>query len=100
MFTCLVLVNMGMILVNRSFSASLVRAFRRPNRSLWILLGGVSAVLAAALFWLPAQALFHFGQLHWDDLSVGLGAGFLSLLVLEAIKSRWFRGDTGLATKA
>jgi P-type Ca2+ transporter type 2C len=90
-FTCLVLVNMGLILVNRSFSASLLRAFRRPNRSLWVLFSGVSAVLATALLWPPAQALFHFGQLHWDDLAFGLGVGLLSLLMLEALKSRWFR---------
>jgi P-type Ca2+ transporter type 2C len=85
---------MGLILVNRSFSASLWRAFRRPNRSLWVLFSGVSAVLATALLWPPAQALFHFGQLHGDDLAFGLGVGLLSLLMLEALKSQWFRSNT------
>ncbi len=92
-FTCLVLVNMGLILVNRSFSASLVGAFRRPNRSLWILLGSVSGVLTTALYWQPAQTLFHFGQLHQHDLAVGLGVGMVSLVLLESIKSRWFRAS-------
>jgi Ca2+-transporting ATPase len=91
-FTCLVLVNMGLILVNRSFSASLLAAFRRPNRSLWILLGGVGAVLACAQFWPPARDLFHFGPLHWHDLAIGAGAGVVSLVLLETVKSRWFRG--------
>ena len=89
-FASLVLANMGLILVNRSFTASLVRAFLRPNRSLWILLGSVTAVLAIAIFWPPAQSLFHFGRLHWDDLAVCATAGFSSLLILEALKSRWF----------
>jgi len=93
-FTSLVLINMGLILVNRSFKSSLVRAFLRPNRSLWVLLGGVSALLATAVFWLPAQELFHFGQLHWDDLAVSAVAGFFSLLLLEVIKSLWFRGGS------
>ncbi len=93
-FTCLVLVNMGLILVNRSFSASLLRAFGRPNRSLWILLSGVSTVLATALFWHPAQVLFHFGPLHWHDLALGLGVGVVSLVLLEAIKSQWFRAGS------
>ena len=93
-FTSLVLINMGLILVNRSFKSSLVRAFLRPNRSLWILLGSVSAFLAIAVFWRPAQALFQFGQLHWDDLAVCMVAGFFSLLLLEAIKSLWFRGGS------
>ena len=94
-FTSLVLINMGLILVNRSFKSSLVRAFLRPNRSLWILLGSVSIFLAIAVFWRPAQLLFHFGQLHWDDLAVCMVAGFFSLLLLEGIKSLWFRGGSG-----
>ena len=93
-FTSLVLINMGLILINRSFKSSLIRAFLRPNRSLWILLGCVTAFLAIAVFWPPAQTLFHFGQLHWDDLVVCLVAGFFSLLLLETIKSLWFRGGS------
>jgi P-type Ca2+ transporter type 2C len=90
-FTSLVLINMGLILVNRSFSASLVRAFLRPNKTLWILLSGVLIVLATSLFWPPASTLFRFGTLHWDDLAVCVVIGFFSLLVLEALKSKWFR---------
>ena len=93
-FTSLVLINMGLILVNRSFKSSLVRAFLRPNRSLWILLGSVSAFLVIAVFWPPAQSLFHFGRLHGDDLIVCGVAGFFSLLLLEAIKSLWFRNGS------
>jgi len=92
-FTSLVFMNMGLILVNRSFKASLISAILRPNLSLWILLSGVTALLATAVFWPPAQKLFHFGQLHWDDLGVCAIAGFFSLLLLEAIKSLWFRVD-------
>jgi P-type Ca2+ transporter type 2C len=90
-FTSLVLMNMGLILINRSFKASLIRAFLSPNRSLWILCGSVITLLATAVLWPPAQSLFHFGRLHWDDLSVCAGAGFFSLLLLETIKSIWFR---------
>jgi Ca2+-transporting ATPase len=90
-FTSLVLINMGLILVNRSFKASLVRALLQPNRSLWILLGGVSALLGIAILWPPARSLFHFGQLHWDDLAICAAVGVSSLIVLEGIKSVWFR---------
>jgi P-type Ca2+ transporter type 2C len=89
-FTSLVLINMGLILVNRSFESSLVRAIVQPNRALWILLGGVSGLLAIGVFWPPAQSLFHFGQLHWDDLSVCAAVGAVSLVVLEGLKSKWF----------
>jgi Ca2+-transporting ATPase len=91
MFASLVLTNLGLILVNRSFTASLVRAFLRPNRSLWLLVTAVTAVLAVAVYWPPAQTLFHFGRLHGDDLAVCAALGTICVLVLEALKSRWFR---------
>jgi Ca2+-transporting ATPase len=94
-FTSLVLINMGLILVNRSFKASLVRAVLQPNRSLWILLGSVSVLLAIAILWPPARSLFHFGRLHWDDLSICAAVGVSSLIVLEALKSVWFRVPAG-----
>jgi P-type Ca2+ transporter type 2C len=89
-FTCLVLINMGLILVNRSFKSSLIRAFLQPNRPLVIMFAGVTALLALVLFWPPAQSLFHFGQLHWDDLAICLTVGIFSLVMLELLKSRWF----------
>ena len=93
-FTSLVLINMGLILVNRSYKASLVRALLQPNRSLWILLGTVSMLLTIAILWAPARTLFHFGQLHWDDLAICMAVGVSSLVVLEMIKSVWFRTPT------
>ncbi len=90
-FTSLVLINMGLILVNRSFESSLARALLQPNRALWILLGGVLSLLGVAVYWLPAQSLFHFGKLHWNDLAVCLVVGAVSLFGLEILKSRLFK---------
>jgi len=90
-FTSLVLINMGLILVNRSYESSVFRAIRQPNRALWILAGAVSALLATTLFWQPARTLFHFGQLNWNQLAVCGAVGIAALLLLEALKSRWFR---------
>jgi len=90
-FTALVLINMGLILVNRSFESSLVRAIMQPNRALWMLLGGVSLLLGVAVSWQPARSLFHFGKLHWSDLAVCLAVGAISLVGLEALKSKIFR---------
>ena len=90
-FTSLVLVNTGLILVNRSLESSVLGAIVRPNQSLWVLLGSVSGLLALGIVCQPARSLFHFGPLHRDDLGICAIAGSLSLLVLEALKSRWFR---------
>ena len=87
-FTALVIMNMGLILVNRSFSASLYSALLRPNRSLWILFSAVSVVLAVAVFWQPARTLFHFGQFHWHLFAISFSASVGTLIILEAIKSQ------------
>ncbi|MGZ5901004.1 MAG: cation-translocating P-type ATPase [Reyranella sp.] len=91
-FVSLVLVNASLILVNRSFSASLLVALTRSNASLWVLLSGVVALLAVALTWPPAMDLFRFGPLHLDDLGLTLLSGVAVLVVLELIKPHWRRG--------
>lgn len=93
MFTSLILANIGLILVNRSFGASIVGALLRPNPVLRVLLAGVAIVLATALYFPPARGLFHFGRLHWDDLGACLLVGAFSLALLEGLKSRWFRAE-------
>jgi Ca2+-transporting ATPase len=93
-FTVLVLVNVGLILVNRSFRASLSDALSRTNPMLWILVGTVLLVLGTALYWPPAQRLFHFSPLHWSDLFLCLiaGAGLVVLLELgKRIPREWAR---------
>jgi Ca2+-transporting ATPase len=97
LFTSLVMINMGLILINRSFKASLVRALLQPNRSLWVLLGCGAVLLANAHLWPPARSLFHFGRLHWGDLSICAAVGVSSLILLEGIKSVWFRVPTDSA---
>lgn len=99
-FTLLVIMNMSLILVNRSFNASLLQAFLKPNKSLWILLSCVLIMLGLALFWHPAQILFQFGQLHWDELGLCATVGISTLLILELLKAQWFReGDNPAMVK-
>lgn len=88
-FFSLVLTIVSLIFVNRSFSASLVTALRRPNAALvWVLLA-VTALLSLTLLWPMARGLFRFGPLHLDDLAVTLGAGVVVLVLLEVLKPIW-----------
>ena len=88
-FFSLVLSIVSLILVNRSFSTSLIAAFRRPNPTLaWILLT-VTVILSLSLLWPAASALFRFGPLHADDLALTLAAGIVVLIVLETLKHLW-----------
>ena len=85
-FFSLIVVIVSLILVNRSFSASLLTALRRPNWTLAAVLAAVAAILALTLLWPFANALFAFGPLHADDLALTLGAGVIALVVLEMLK--------------
>lgn len=88
-FFALVTAIVALIFVNRSFSASLIAAFRRPNPALAVVLSFVAGVLALSLAWPVVRNLFHFGPLHADDLSLALGAGLAVLVLLEISKQVW-----------
>jgi Ca2+-transporting ATPase len=88
-FISLVVTIVSLIFVNRSFSASLIMAFRRPNPALALVLLAVTTMLGLTLLWPFASSLFRFGPLHLDDLALTLGAGVLALVVLELLKPLW-----------
>jgi P-type Ca2+ transporter type 2C len=88
-FFSLVMAIVGLIFVNRSFSASLLTALRRPNPALLGIIGGVLAMLGLTLLWPFLSGLFRFGPLHADDLTVTLGAGVALLVLLELLKPIW-----------
>lgn len=86
-FVTLVAAIVALILVNRSASASILRALRRPNMALFIVLPVIVAMLAATLLVPAVSALFRFEPLGWIDLLLALGAGVALLVVLEAGKA-------------
>jgi P-type Ca2+ transporter type 2C len=88
-FFSLILTIVSLIFVNRSFSASLVTALRRPNPALALVLLAVTTMLSMTLLWPFARGLFRFGPLHLDDLALTLGAGVLVLVFLELLKPLW-----------
>jgi Ca2+-transporting ATPase len=90
-FVSLVFTNVGLIFADRSFSASLIDALRRPNAPLWWVCATTAILLAIVLFWPPARALFRFGPLHPDDVAICFGAGLATLAILEALKPLWRR---------
>ena len=97
-FFSLVLSIVSLIFVNRSFSASLITALRRPNPALAWVLAGVAAMLSLTLLWPFARGLFRFGPLHLDDLALTLGAGVAVLILLEGVKLLYLRGAPSPAT--
>jgi Ca2+-transporting ATPase len=88
-FFSLVLAIVGLIFVNRSFSASLIKAFCRPNPALALVLLAVTVILGLSLLWPFASSLFRFGPLHADDLALTFSAGLLVIIFLEMLKPLW-----------
>jgi Ca2+-transporting ATPase len=93
-FTSLVLMNICLILMNRSFNPSLIEAFIKPNKSLWILVGSVITLLIVTLLWQPARLLFHFGPLDLGDIAVCFTSSLIGLSLLQLLKSKWFGADS------
>ena len=93
-FFSLIMAIVGLIFVNRSFSASIVAALGRHNTALRWVLSGVTIMLAATLIWPFASDLFRFGPLHLNDLAVTVSAGLLVLVILDLAKPllrNWLR---------
>lgn len=85
-FTTLIVANLGLILTNRSWSRSILSAFRTPNAALWWVTGGAVLFLAIALYVPYLKELFRFDTLHGADLLLCLSAGIMSILWFEMLK--------------
>lgn len=90
-FTTLIFANLGLILVNRSWSRTMVEGFRAPNKALWWVLSGALLVLAMVLYVPFVRELFRFSFLHPIDLAICFGAGLLSIAWFEGWKIRRMR---------
>ncbi len=86
MFFALVAQILALILVNRSFSASLWVALNRHNAALRTVFVAITAVTALILLWPRAQGLLGFGMIAWRDMALAAGLGAVLLIVLEGCK--------------
>ncbi len=85
-FATLIIANLGLILVNRSWTRVIVATLRTPNKALWIVLGGALAFLTLALYTPPLRSVFLFAPLHAGDLAIAFAAGFLGIAWFEILK--------------
>lgn len=88
-FTAMIVGDIWLILVNRSWSRSFIKSLKQKNTILWIVLAMTVSVLAIGIFLPPARVLFHFGQIHWKHLIMTIGTTFCFTGLLSTI--RFFR---------
>jgi Ca2+-transporting ATPase len=85
-FFALIAQIVALILVNRSFSASLGDALIRHNAALGYVAAAIAIVTALILFLPQAQILLKFGSIAWGDMALAVGMGISLLLLLEICK--------------
>jgi Ca2+-transporting ATPase len=93
-FTTLIGGNVGLILVNRSWTASVFSVLGRRNLAAWAVTLGAVATLAAALLVPFLQRLFRFGPVPVHDLGIAAALGLGSLAWFEMVKAArpaWLR---------
>jgi len=88
-FTALILANLGLILVNRSWSSTISATLRVPNAAFWWVSGGALSFLGFVLYVPVARDLFRFSAVHLDGLGICLAAGAVPTLFFELLK--WSR---------
>jgi Ca2+-transporting ATPase len=85
-FTTLIFANLGLILVNRSWSRSVLEGLRTPNPALWWVLIAGLITLSLVLYIPYARTVFRFSLLHPIDVAICLAAAFSSILWFEIWK--------------
>ena len=90
-FFALVAAILALILVNRSFSTSMMHALTGNNLALGYVFGVVAAISAFILLVPAVQRILHFEHLQASDLAMAIAVGgalFLSLEVLKPLAKR------------
>lgn len=85
-FFALIAQIVALILVNRSFSASLSDAFTRKNTALAFVVMVLAGVTTLILYLPAAQELLGFGSINWENMLLAAGLGVGLLLTLEGCK--------------
>ena len=77
---------LALVLVNRSFSTSLLQALGRGNTALRYVFAAVIAISALIAFVPQIQTLLRFGNLRPVDFSIAVGIGAALFIILELLK--------------
>jgi Ca2+-transporting ATPase len=85
-FTTLVIANLGLILINRSWTRNILEILKQKNSAVkWVLAGAV--LFLSIVLYVPAmRSIFHFDFLHLNDLLICLSAGVASIVWFEGAK--------------
>jgi Ca2+-transporting ATPase len=85
-FTTMIVANVGLIWTNRSWTRTILRTLRMPNKPVWAVTLGAMGFLALILYTPFLRNLFRLSSLHALDIAICLAAGLGSILWFEFYK--------------
>ncbi len=85
-FMALLSAIVALVLVNRSFSSSIIRAITRPNRPMAVIFPLVALAAVLAITIEPLRTLFRFSTIGLSEATLAGLSGLGTLLVLEGLK--------------
>lgn len=88
-FVTLMLGDVVLVLVNRSFDTSPFRALVRPNPVLWSVLAFDATLLTLILSFSPTRNLFRLGSVTLRDVGICIFVSLIALLIMEFMKRFW-----------
>src|SRR5450830_639416 len=97
-FSTLLLLNLALILTNRSTGLTMVASLRTPNPAIWWVLGGAIGVLGLCLGIEPMRELLRFGPLSAADVALAAGAGVGGLAGFELLKRAGRKSDASASS--
>jgi len=85
-FITLVISNIGIILVNRSWTKNIFASLKVKNPALLWVAAGTIIFLGMVIYVPVLQKTFHFGYMHFNDILLSLSIGCVSVAWFEVIK--------------
>jgi Ca2+-transporting ATPase len=85
-FTTLISANIFLTLVNRSFYYSIFTTIRYKNNLVLLVIGATTVISCLLLYVKPLATFFSFTAPNLFEISICIGAGFLSVIWYEVIK--------------
>jgi Ca2+-transporting ATPase len=87
-FTALIVANIFLTLVNRSFYYSVLTTIRYKNKMILFIIGITVFISTMLLYLPPVTHFFEFEQLNLSQLGVSFVIGFISVVWYELVKLR------------
>ena len=87
-FIVLIVANIFLTLVNRSFYYSILTTLRYKNNLVLMIIGITISITALLLFVPVLNTFFGFGTLAFKQIGIASGAGFLSVIWYELVKMK------------